>query len=444
MLTLDVKKTLPWILYLIFFSVLNETVFTVSTPAIAAEFALTPTGVSWMMTTFIVFFGVCTVIFGRLSDLFSVRRLITIGIVTYAVGSLVGFVFQSNYAVILVGRALQGIGSAALPALVMVIVTRYFPPEVRGQLFGSVGSVISFAAGFGPVIGGFITGNFHWATLFLIPLLTLAALPFLWKILPQEPKRTGSIDLPGATLMTLGLGCLILWLTYPEWTWLTAGLVLMAGFVARILTAKEPFIDPVLFLNRPYRAGLFMTFLLSGSFMGVFFLLPLYLNRTLALDAQTIGLLLFPGAISGVFFGPFAGRMADKRGNTRVLGIGAVLLSSSLLLSPWVLALPAAWYPVWALSVVLVAVNIGIAFFNTGLVNGVSQTLPENETGVGLGLFNLVGFLAGAVGTALVAKILEAGLTDGASLLGWIGGLLAVCGTVYLVVLRSAKTAPRV
>ena len=147
MYTLDVKKTLPWILYLIFFAVLNETVFNVSTPAITAQYGLTPTGVSWMMTTFIVFFGVGSVIFGRLSDLFSLKRLISIGIVVYAAGSLLGFGGQTSYPVVLVARALQGIGGSAIPALVMVIVARYFAPEVRGRLFGSIGAIVSVALG---------------------------------------------------------------------------------------------------------------------------------------------------------------------------------------------------------------------------------------------------------------------------------------------------------
>ena len=173
--SLDVKKTLPWILFLIFFAVLNETVFNVSIPAIAQQYALTPTGVSWMMTTFIVFFGVGSVVFGRLSDLFSLKRLIFIGVIVYAVGSLTGFLLSFSYPMILVARALQGIGGSAIPALVMVIVARYFAPEVRGRLFGSIGSVISFAAGIGPVIGGLVSAHLHWAWLFLIPLLTLVA-----------------------------------------------------------------------------------------------------------------------------------------------------------------------------------------------------------------------------------------------------------------------------
>ena len=77
---IDARKALPWIVFLVFFGVLNETVFNVSTPAIARQYTLSPSGVSWVMTTFIVFFGLGSVIYGKLSDIFSLKRLIVIGV----------------------------------------------------------------------------------------------------------------------------------------------------------------------------------------------------------------------------------------------------------------------------------------------------------------------------------------------------------------------------
>ncbi len=437
MQTLDVRKTLPWILYLIFFSVLNETVFNVSTPAISAAFRLSPSGVSWMMTTFIIFFGIGTVVFGRLSDLFGIKRLLSIGVVTYAAGSVLGFAFQGFYPLVLAARAIQGIGGSSLPALVMVIVARYFAPEVRGSLFGSIGSVIAFAALLGPVIGGFVSGRLGWAWLFLIPLLTLVALPFVNGILPHEEKRAGSIDLLGALLMALGLGSLILWLTYPDWPWLLAGIALLAGFTARIRSVSEPFIDPALFSNRPFRSAVLTSFVLFGAFMGIFFILPLVLHRQDGLDSSAIGLVLFPGAISGVFFGPLAGRLADSRGNPFVLRIGLVLLVAGLASFPWILGLSP-----WVMAMVLVVVNIGVTFFQTGLINSVSQTLPAEKTGVGMGVFNLVGFLAGAVGTAAVARTLDAKLLDFGGIMALMALILGIAGGLYtLSLLRRVRVS---
>ena len=437
MIHLDVKKTLPWIIYLIFFAVLNETVFNVSTPAIAAQYALSPTGVSWMMTTFIVFFGVGSVVFGRLSDLFSLKRLIFVGVIVYASGSLVGFFGQVSYPVVILGRALQGIGGSAIPALIMVIVARYFAPEVRGALFGSIGSIIAVALGVGPVLGGFVAGTFHWSWLFLVPLATLAALPFLNNVLPDEPRKPGHVDLLGAALMTLGVGSLIVYLTYPEWPWLVAGAVLMIGFTARILTAKEPFVDPDLFTNRPFRAGVLTTLFLFGVFIGIFFILPLILNKLDGLETTAIGLILFPGAISGVFFGPIGGKLADKRGNRFVLTIGLVLVVASIGASALLLPLSP-----WYLSGALLFTYVGFSFLQTGLINAVSQTLPEDETGVGMGLFNLVGILAGAVGTALVAKILEAKLLGYAGILVVFAVAAGIAGGWYALTLKKGAVTP--
>lgn len=436
MITLDVKRTLPWILFLIFFAVLNETVFNVSTPAIAREFGLSSTGVSWMMTTFIVFFGVGSVVFGRLSDLFSLKRLISIGIVFYAAGSLTGFMFQGSYALILVARGIQGLGGSAIPALVMVIVARYFAPEVRGRLFGAIGSVIAVALGVGPVFGGFVAGTFHWAWLFLVPLVTLVGLPFLHRLLPDESHTPGHVDFWGATLMTLGLGAFIIWLTYPDWPWLVAAVVLLVVFVVRILTAKEPFIQPDLFSNRPFRQGVVASLVLFGVVIGVFFILPLMLNKLDGLDSRTIGLVLFPGAISGVFFGPVGGRLADARGNRFVVWIGLALVVGSLVGAAFLLN-----QSVWYLSGLLLLTYVGFSFLQTGVINAVSQTLPLDETGVGMGLFNLVTILSGAIGTAAVAKVLDAQILGYGGVLFAFAVAMGIAGVWYALSLKAPLPA---
>jgi len=403
MITLNVKKTLPWLVYLIFFAVLNETVFNVSTPAIQADYHLSPTGVSWMMTTFIIFFGVGSVVYGRLSDLFSLKRLIQIGILLYVAGSLVAFIGQVNYLVVLLGRALQGMGGAAIPALIMVIVARYFAPEVRGQLFGSIGSVIAIALGIGPVLGGFVAGTFHWTWLLLVPLATIVGFPFLGRVLPDEPRRPGHVDVWGALAMTVGVGALMIGLTSPHWIWFVTAAVFLGALLVRMQHAQEPFIQPDLFQNKGFRRGVAATLFLFGAFIGILFVLPLILTRLQHMSASEIGLVLFPGAISGVIFGPVGGRMADKKGNRFVMFMGLVLVGLGLSVAAFFLE-----SSLVVLALLLLPTYVGFSFLQTGLINSVSQTLPEGETGVGMGVFNLVGILAGAVGTAIVAKILEA------------------------------------
>ena len=396
------KKLVPWIVYLIFFAVLNETVFNVSTPMIAREFSLTPSGVSWMMTIFMVFFGIGSVIYGKLSDIYSLRRLIIVGIVVYNVGSVMGFALRSSYPAVVAARAIQGIGGSAIPALVFVVVARYAAASERGRIFGFITSMVSLAIGLGPVIGGFVSGTIGWPYLFLVPLLIPVAIRPLLRELPEEPRREGTVDVLGAILVALAVGALVVELNFPRWYWLAAFVVLVVLFALRVRSVSDPFINPSLFRNTKFRDGVIVGFCLFYVVIGILFMIPLMLNDVYRLSTAQIGLILFPGAISSVVFGPIAGTLADRRGNTFVVGIGLVLLVASMLVMSVLLSISAL-----IIAAALLLTYVGFSLFQTAMINSVSQTLAEHETGVGMGLFNLVGIMSGAIGTAVVGRILD-------------------------------------
>jgi DHA2 family metal-tetracycline-proton antiporter-like MFS transporter len=396
------KKALPWIIYLIFFAVLNETVFNVSTPSISQQFNLSPSGVSWMMTIFLVFFGIGSVIYGRLADLFSLKRLIVIGLIIYNVGSVMGFIMKSYYPLVILARAIQGMGGSAIPALIFVAVARYFTPSERGKIFGLITSTVSLGIGIGPVIGGFVSASLHWSYLFLIPLLMLVAIPFLAKALPDEPRREGKVDVPGAILVAITVGLFVVYLNFSQWYYLLGFLCFMAIFIYHILTNPDPFIQPSLFRNIKFRNGVIVGFSLFSIVIGILFLVPLMLHEVYQLNTRQIGLVLFPGAISAVFFGPFGGNLADRKGNNFVVLLGLIFLIVSILLMSIFLSLS-----FYIIAASLLLTYVGFSFFQTAMINGVSQTLQENETGVGMGVFNLVATLSGAVGTAIAGKVLD-------------------------------------
>jgi len=397
----DRGKLVPWIIYLIFFAVLNETVFNVSTPMIARQFQLTPSGVSWMMTIFMVFFGIGSIIYGRLADIFSLRTLILVGIFIYAIGSILGFMLRFSYPLMIASRAIQGIGGSAIPALVFVVIARYFEPSQRGRIFGLITSTVSFAIGVGPVLGGLVSGSLHWSYLFLIPLLMLISVPFLGRELPREPRRPGSVDVLGAGLVAMTVGALIVYLNFSQWYYLAAFLGLLLLFILRIRTAADPFIRPSLFKNAQFRNGVVVGFCLFSIIIGIIFLIPLMLSDLHHLTTSQIGLVLFPGAISSVAFGPIAGALSDRRGNSFVVAIGLALLVASIIFLSVLLSVSAI-----AVACAMLLTYVGFSLFQTAMINAVSQTLREEETGIGMGLFNLVGIMSGAVGTALVGKVL--------------------------------------
>ncbi|MGF7032973.1 DHA2 family metal-tetracycline-proton antiporter-like MFS transporter [Paenibacillus mucilaginosus] len=403
--SLDVRRTAPWIIFIIFFGVLNETVFNVSTPSIAAQYGLSSSGVSWVVTTFILFFGIGSVIYGKLSDIYSLKKLIVIGIVIYNAGSVLGILLQSSYAMVIAARAIQGAGASAIPALIMVVVARYFSMEDRGKVFGILNSTVAFAVGVGPVIGGLVSARLHWSLLFLIPLFTLISIPFFRKVLPEEKPAGGRVDVLGAGLIGLGIAGLILFLTEPRWYWLAGGIGLLVWFAVHIRRTSQPFIEPSLLRSPLFRSGLIVAFIMFSTVMGIMFALPFILTGLKGLTTSGVGWVLFPGAISAVVFGPIGGTLADKQGNPKVVLLGALLLSGSLLMLSFLLP-----FDPWVIAVPLVLLYIGLSFIQTALANSVSQTLSLQETGIGMGLFNLVGFISGAVGSALVGRVLDQGL----------------------------------
>jgi len=398
----EIKKSVIWIYFVIFFAILNESVFNVSTPNIAEQFQLNASQVSWVVTIFLIVFGMGTVIFGKLSDMFSIKRLITIGIGVYSVGSVLGFALQSWYPAVILSRAVQGAGGAAIPALVFVMVARFFSQEERGKMFGIITSIASFAVGIGPVLGGYISGSFHWAYLFLIPLPVVVAIPFFRKLLPDEDRGAGSLDIRGAALLGVVITTLVLFTSAGNWLYLVGALAALVAFIVHIRRAKEPFIEPALFKNPLYRSALVIGFLIFGTVISIMFVIPLMLRDIYGLQTDQIGLLMFPGAFSAVIFGGIAGRLTVKKGSHFVVYLGLGLVALSLLMQSSAVGL---W--VWYLGEALIMMYIGFSFVQTALTESVTQILPMEQIGVGMGLFNMTSIISGAVVTALVAKLME-------------------------------------
>ncbi|QNK56398.1 MFS transporter [Paenibacillus sp. PAMC21692] len=399
---LDGKKAVPWILFVMFFGVLNETVFNISTPKVAAQYDLSSTGVSWIITVFFITFGIGTVVYGKLADMYSVRSLIANGLVIYALGALVGFLMQQWYAAVIIGRAIQGVGASAIPALIMIVTARYFTPSDRSKLFGILASTSSFAIGIGPVVGGIISAYIHWSALFLLSLIPLLSIPFFLRKFPVEVRRAGSMDIPGLLMLAVSVTSFVIWFTDPSWLLLLLGIAALGAFIWRIRTAAEPFIQPELFRSRSYRTGLLAGTLLFVVMTGMPFVLPLFLSGVHGFNTDRIGLMLFPGSISAVVFGTLAGRLAARKGANYVAYIGLLLVGAALL---GVMFMMTQW--IWYIAFMLIPLYIGFAFVQTGLYDKLAQVIPLELMGVGMGLFGLVSQISGAFGTAAIAQVLN-------------------------------------
>ncbi|MFC3343386.1 MFS transporter [Paenibacillus abyssi] len=411
--------------FVLFFSVMNATMFNVALPEIAAEFQLRPSSVSWIVTGYSVLYALGSLLFGKMADKYPLKRLITIGLLLFAGASALGF-FSNSYALVLISRFIQAAGASCVPALVMLIPVRFFPPEQRGKVMGVIASTIAFSSGLGPIVGGFIAGHFHWTGLFLISLAAPVALPFIRKALPDEEPRSGEkIDLVGAGLLGVSVAAFMLSVTQFNVWWLAGSIIMMGLFIMRVRKVPNPFIRLSLFRISAFVHGLVIGFIALFAVFGIFLITPIMLKGIHGLDAQSIGYVLFPAAMLAAVMGRFGGQLVDSRGSRYTLFIAFIILSFGLLslssvtgLSPWVIALA------------LPFVNISFTFVQAALAKTVSSALPKEQTGIGMGVFNLVNFMAGAISGAMVSKAAE---FDWSVLNVTAVGMPSTYGTIYFI-----------
>jgi DHA2 family metal-tetracycline-proton antiporter-like MFS transporter len=398
-------RVIAFLCSIIFFSVLNGTMFNIAIPDIARDFSLSAAEVSWVATGFIIVFALSSVTYGKLADIYPVRRLMTIGLLLFNFGSLIGYL-SDGFVMLLIGRIVQASGGGAFPAMSMLVATRYFPVTARGRVLGAVASTVAFAAGVGPVAGGFIAGQWHWRYLFLVSFFTLFAIYAALRLLPKEETKPDPFDFYGAVLLGCGVTSLLVFVTRIEWFMLPLAVVSLVLFNRHIHRCPAPFVSPDLLRNKKFRLGLYATCLSVGTVFGYFFSVPIMLRMVHDLPTVKIGLIIFPGALTAAILGIVGGRMADRFGGAPIVYAGLALLGCGYLLMARFLGVA----PL-AVLIVLVVCYTGFSFIQSALAKSVSNTLPPDKAGVGMGFYNLVFFTSGAFGTTFVGRFID--LFDG-------------------------------
>ncbi|MFD0710334.1 MFS transporter [Paenibacillus sp. GCM10027626] len=404
------KQALGWLGFLAFFSVLNETVFNVSLPDIAVQFAITPGQANWINTAFLLSFAIGSILYAQLADFYPLKKLLVIGLFTYSGGSLIGFILHSQYEVMIAARFIQGAGAAAVPALIMVMVARY-AGEHRGKAFGLIGSVVALGEGTGPALGGVIAQYLHWSYLFALPIFTLLPLPFILRVLPRESLRAGAVDRIGALVIAAGIIMFTLFTTTYHGMYLGGAICLLILFGWHIRRVHQPFLEPALFTNRKFVAAVSSGCILLGTVAGFISMVPYMMRELHQLSTAAIGSgVLLPGTLSVILFGYIGGHMVDKKGSRTVLLTGAAAIVVALVS----LAALMEWSP-WIGSAALVVMFGGLSFVKTAISESAAGSLPERQAGSGMGLLSFACFLAEGVGIAFIGGL----LTNRVAALSW-------------------------
>lgn len=384
-------------------TVMSATMFNIVLPEIRNDFHLTFSQVSWVTSAYLLIYAVGTVIYGKLADTWKLKNLLTFGLTLFALGSLIGF-FSHQFGTVLIGRIVQAIGAAVVPATSTLIPIRYYPPEKRGKALGIAMTGMAIGSALGPVVSAVLVSLLDWRWLFCIPVLTLAAIPFYRKYLDDAIPTSAKMDWLGGCLIAATVALLLLSITNQSML-LALGFALSFGlFQIRIRTAAEPFIRPELFRSKRFSLCLAIAFLMTGTGYSLQFVSPHLLANVHHLAPGLIGFIMVPAAIVTAFLGKKGGSLADQKGNSYLFYVAsALLLACFVLLSSF-----AGTSPV-SIAVFLILGNVGVSFMMIALSNAISQTLPKEHAGVGMGLMSMLNFIAGALSATLYSKAIDSG-----------------------------------
>ena len=400
-------------------SVLNQTFVNVVVPDIQKDYGVNQGQVGWVITGYLLVFAVGIPLYGRIADLYSLRRTFAIGLAVLALGSLF-CALALTLPLLVAGRIVQGLGASAIPALGFAAVAKSLPPGERGTALGLLSASVGAGAAIGPVFGGLVADFLGWHVLFLLTVVLSAGLiPGALYALPGASKveQTGFVeairrfDVPGGLSLALSAGFALLGVTEGQvsgfrspnsWGSFVLSALLAVFFVWRTRTAGEPFVSPGLFRNRAFLSTAAVGFFMMFANIGSLVLSPLLLSEENGLPAAGIGLVLAPGAIVVAALSPLAGRLSDRVGPRALVRTGLVImLASTFSVSAFAAGAPAPW-----VSAGILGLGLGFAAVNSPNANAATATLSPEESGVGLGIYQMIFFLGGGFGPAVAATFL--------------------------------------
>ncbi len=354
-------------------------------PSIGREFSMTAVGLGWIATSYLLAAAIGLVPFGKIGDATGRARIFVWGSLVYALSSALAAVAFSA-AVLLASRIVQGIGGAMVMSTGVAMLSAAYPPGERGRVLGINVSSTYLGLSLGPVLGGFLTQNLGWRSIFWLNAvcgLAVFALGAAKLEREEAPARRERFDVPGAVLLALALSGIMLGLSRLPKTLgaglLGGGIVCLAAFIRVEQKVPAPLLDIGLFRSNPVFAFSNLAALINYcATAATGFLLSLYLQEVKGLPPQKAGLILIAQPVMMALFSPLAGRLSDRIEPRFLASAGMGLSVAGLAL----LSLIGASTSASIVSAILVVLGLGFALFSSPNTNAVMSSVERRYLGI--------------------------------------------------------------
>jgi EmrB/QacA subfamily drug resistance transporter len=412
---------------------LDQTIFSTALPTIVGELD----GVDhmlWVTTAYILASTIMMPVYGKVGDLIGRKSIFIAAISLFMAGSVIGGVADSM-TVLIIGRAVQGLGGGGLMILSQAIIADIVPARERGRYMGIMGAVFALSSVAGPLLGGFFTEGIGWRWAFWMNLplgvLAIAAAVFFLH-LPHHDRARPKIDVAGIMLLGIASAALVLtsvWggTTYAWGSTVILGLIALTvlavvGFVAVEQRAAEPVMPLRMFRERNFNLTTAAGLIIGVAMFGALAYMPTYLQMVTGAGATEAGLLMIPMMGGLLVTSTLSGQAVSRTGRykvfpmvgTLVTGLGLALLSTMDAGTPIVLT-----------CTYLAVMGVGLGLAMQILILIVQNTFPAREVGTATAANNYFRQIGASLGSAVVGTIFASRLSDllsGSTATGATGG----------------------
>ena len=393
---------------------IDGTVINVALPVLQAKLQASASQVQWVVESYALTLSALILVGGALGDKYGRRKIFNLGVVIFTIASVVcGAVSEIN--LLISARAVQGIGAALLVPGSLAIISAAFDKKSRAKAIGTWSGFTAIAAGFGPVLGGWLVDNFSWRWIFFInlPLAALVLLISIWKVPEsQDDEATGALDWFGAFLATVGLCGVVYALTESNnlgfsnpqvFISLIVGAIALIIFVFVETRAENPMMPLKLFKSKTFAGANLLTLFLYAALSGILFFLPFNLIQIQKYSAAGAGAALLPFVLTMFTLSRAASGLVDRFGSKLPLIVGPVITGIGFALFSFA---PVNSTNYWTdFFPAIMVMSFGMTLSVAPLTTTVMAAVEERHAGVASGINNAVSRTASLIAIAVFGVV---------------------------------------
>lgn len=399
---------------------LDQTIVSLAMPNIMDSFGITVSAAGWISTAYIIANAVFVPIWGKLGDTWGRKKVYIIGFSVFIIGSILCSL-SWNLSSMIVFRIIQAIaGSADYPTAMAIIAVTFADGKERAQALGLWSTSFAAAAVFGPLIGGPLVDNFGWPSVFWINLPVgiiglIMALIFIKE--SRDEQQSKNFDIFGALALGSGLAALVLVLEKGvDWGWtspaafISYAIVVISTFAFIWIEKRteDPIVDLKFFKNQLFVQALVNNFIIFLGMMTVMFLIPVFVQTFMGLNATETGILFMPMAAAMMIASPIGGQFNKPKQVRWIIFISTVIAMLGMSMFTGLEAKSTKLDII--IPIVIMAFGMGLGMAQR--TNLVSVAVPKEEIGSASSVLALARNIAGAFGIAIAATVLNSAVKN--------------------------------